>query len=341
MPPNLGRFSKSKRQNKDSFFQRQYLWNVPEGNRPDFSDIYSHGENIPISWNALNNSIYDLWITSWNWDVHPVALCLARSVNLAHDGALNLINPNPPSEFFVNKTRYVLRFKPPTPEGKYVPLDPEIVSPGFFIVSPSEKSGKSVTTGISSSSSSPTPPILATIQEIAATEAPSSSQSTNAQHGIMSTGAAAGLTIGLVLSVSLLVCFIVGALHMRRRGQAKQQSEPEITTIALPEKVCAMSRSKRRRDRLAKWPRRMLPLDRIRPKRIVSGKSSDGKERGLFVSVESKSPVLEVEFSTPWRTSPELPRDEGWIVYELYGGGREDDPVELPAESRPRYRESE
>ncbi|KAK3988816.1 hypothetical protein QBC44DRAFT_397370 [Cladorrhinum sp. PSN332] len=330
MPPNLGRYIRFKRQINDSNIQRQYFWNVPEGNRPDFSDTYSHGESIPVSWNALNNSVYDLWITSWNWDVHPVALCLARSVNLAHDGALNLINPNPPSEFFANKTRYVLRFKPPTPQGQYVALDPEIVSPGFFIIS--AKSTETASSPSSSSSSSPTPSHLSTLEDIINTS-PASSQGTDSTHRSMSSGAAAGLTIGLVLLVSFLVFFVVGALHMRRRRQAKQQSQ-EIKTIPLPEKA-SPTRSQRRRQRLAKWPRRMLPLDKFKPKKAVKGQGNDEKDRGAFVSVDLKSPIVEVELSTPWRTSPELPGDEGWIVHELYGGGRRDlGPVELPADSR-------
>lgn len=57
--------------------QRQYLWNKPDGDHPDFSETYTHGDEILVSWNALNNSIYDLWLTSWGFDADPVALCLA------------------------------------------------------------------------------------------------------------------------------------------------------------------------------------------------------------------------------------------------------------------------
>lgn len=62
--------------------QRQYLWNVPSGKQPDFSESYTHGQNIPISWNALNNSVYDLWLTTWNFEVNPMALCLASKFDL-------------------------------------------------------------------------------------------------------------------------------------------------------------------------------------------------------------------------------------------------------------------
>jgi hypothetical protein len=65
------------RRQEDSGIQRQYLWNAPDGNQPDFTETFNHGEDILVSWNALNNSIYDLWLTSWNYDPDPVTLCIA------------------------------------------------------------------------------------------------------------------------------------------------------------------------------------------------------------------------------------------------------------------------
>ncbi len=57
--------------------QRQYLWSAPNGSQPDFYNTYTYGDAILVSWNALNNSLYDLWLTSWDIDPDPVALCLA------------------------------------------------------------------------------------------------------------------------------------------------------------------------------------------------------------------------------------------------------------------------
>ena len=342
--PNLGRFGRRRGLYNDNSIQRQYLWNVPEGNRPDFSESYAHGENIPISWNALNNSMYDLWITSWNWDSNPVALCLASefskinhevatftytetagSVNLAHDGSLNLINPNPPSAFFADKSRYVLRFKPPTPQGQYVPLDPEIVSPAFFIVKPEEK-GKPTTTATadatsSSSSASSAPSLITAIEDIVASS-PSSSQSPNSRmsHGTMSSGAAAGLTIGLVFLVFLVVFLAVGIFYMRRRRAQRQAQQTPTAT----EKT-AIIRPQRRRKRLMTWSRRLR-----RDMKESRGQAKDEKKRGWFVSLEAKSPTID-GLPAAWANSPELPGDEGWVIHELYGGEtRRPGPVELP-----------
>lgn len=57
--------------------RRQYLWNTPAGDKPDFAETYTHGDEVVFSWNALNNSIYDLWLTSWKPGPEPVAVCLA------------------------------------------------------------------------------------------------------------------------------------------------------------------------------------------------------------------------------------------------------------------------
>ncbi|KAL2017420.1 hypothetical protein VTK56DRAFT_2222 [Thermocarpiscus australiensis] len=200
----------------DESIQRQYLWNVPDGKRPDFSETFIHGDNILISWNALNNSIYDLWLTSWNYDPSPVAVCLARAVNLAHDGNLNLVTPDPASPQLVNTTRYVLRFKPPTSQGQFIASDPDLTSPGFFIVTASvRQQGASSTVTSQAATASATKSGPKPSRAVATTPAspePSSQGSPS--------GAAAGITIGLILAVGLLVALEVAYFTWwRRRGR--------------------------------------------------------------------------------------------------------------------------
>jgi hypothetical protein len=65
--------------------RKEYLWNTPDGDRPDFFETYTHGDIIPISWNALNHSIYDLWLTSWDMDVDPVVWCLQSKSSGKHE----------------------------------------------------------------------------------------------------------------------------------------------------------------------------------------------------------------------------------------------------------------
>lgn len=122
-------------------------------------------------------------------------------MNLAHDGNLRLVTPDPPSAQFANRTRYVLRFKPPTEQGEFVASDPELSSPGFFIVQASADR-EATPTRIRA----PPPTDVAT---------PGSDSEDSAAN--MSTGASAALTIGLILAVALLVAIEVAYFTWRRR----------------------------------------------------------------------------------------------------------------------------
>ncbi|KAK4174636.1 hypothetical protein QBC36DRAFT_191830 [Triangularia setosa] len=223
--------------------QRQYLWNVPNGKQPDFSESYTHGQNIPISWNALNNSVYDLWLTTWNFEVNPMALCLARAVNLGHDGSLNLKTPNIPPETLSTKTRYVLRFKPQTRQGGYVPGDPELSSPAFFIIDSSQTVRAEPTSSSATSSSqitfrttisTPTPIATGFNTTVTTTFVPLPPSEDNASNPEnMSSGQAAALTIGLILAVALLVACEIAYLMWRRRQKRKVQQTRRLKNKSL------------------------------------------------------------------------------------------------------------
>ncbi|KAK3299627.1 uncharacterized protein B0H64DRAFT_102828 [Chaetomium fimeti] len=189
--------------------RRQYLWNTPDGDKPDFAETYTHGDELVFSWNALNNSIYDLWLTSWKPGPDPVAVCLARAVNLAHDGNLKLVTSDPPTAQLANETRYVLRFKPPTGQGEFVASDTDLSSPGFLLVEPAFHQQDAPST------TAPAPPTKSRVTPAreTATTALGSEESVSE----MSPAAAAGLTIGLILIVAFLVAVEVGYLMWRRK----------------------------------------------------------------------------------------------------------------------------
>ncbi|KAK4652464.1 hypothetical protein QC762_502980 [Podospora pseudocomata] len=223
--------------------QRQYLWNVPSGKQPDFSESYTHGQNIPISWNALNNSVYDLWLTTWNFEVNPMALCLARAINLGHDGSINLKTPNIPPQTLSTKTRYVLRFKPQTKEGGYVSADPELCSPAFFITDssqtvqaePESNPVTSTQTTLPTRSLAPTH-IPTSIDNTTVTTSflplpPGEDGTANSEN--MSSGQAAALTIGLILTVALLVACEVAYLMWRRKQKRKMQQSRRLKNKSL------------------------------------------------------------------------------------------------------------
>ncbi|SPQ24209.1 3937d656-79c9-477e-8230-3ca5da4c978a [Thermothielavioides terrestris] len=201
--------------------QRQYLWSSPNGTQPDFSESFTDGDEILISWNALNNSIYDLWLTSWKMGPDLVALCLARAVNIGHDGNLKLVTSNPPPAQMANQTEYVLRFKPPTSQGGFVASDPDLSSPGFLLLR-SSVVGEGVPSVAASTMATASPTgFQATPSRDIITSTPASEGSTPD----MSPAAAAGLTIGLVLAVALLAAIEVAYLLWRRKRRRERHED--------------------------------------------------------------------------------------------------------------------
>ncbi|KAL2177326.1 uncharacterized protein P884DRAFT_243301 [Thermothelomyces heterothallicus CBS 202.75] len=270
--------------------QREYLWNTPDGDKPDFAEAYTYGDEILVSWNALNNSIYDLWLTSWQVGPDPVVLCLA--MNLAQDGSLKLVTSDPPAAEFARETKYVFRFKPPTSQGEFVASDPDLSSPGFLLVEPSSRQNNFVpsttsTTQSPSATPAPIPTQFPAMPSLDVATPPAGSEDTKPN---MSPIAAAGLTIGLILAVVLLVVVEVGYLMWRRRRRRRRGHGDESD-----EKTPAPARR-------WWWKRR----------------SKDEGDRGLFIQVGKAERIIDDKV---WM-SPELPGDSTWgqsVLHELQG----------------------
>lgn len=199
-------------------------------------------------------------------------------MNLGHDGNLKLVTSDPPAAELASRTRYVLRFKPPTGQGEFAASDPDLSSPGFLLVEPTVNQ-KDVPSNTASSTATASPTqFRATPSRGVATSVPDTEEPVPD----MSPGAAAGLTIGLILFVALLVVMEVGYLMWRskRRGGLGDDRTPIS-----------------RRQKL----RRL-------------GKS----DRGLFAEVDKTEMAIN---DTVWM-SPELPGDSTWgqrLVHELQG----------------------
>jgi len=44
------------------------VWNAPDGSQVDFRQTFFDGQSMPVAWTACNNSIDDIWITSFDED---------------------------------------------------------------------------------------------------------------------------------------------------------------------------------------------------------------------------------------------------------------------------------
>lgn len=296
-PVGLQKAPVAPRQDNAEVARRQYLWNTPDGKQPDFSETFTFGEDMLVSWNALNNSICDLWLTSWDLDPSPVALCLARAVYLGQDGNLKLVTQNPPSAQLANRSRYALRFKPPTSQGQFVASEPDLSSPGFFIVraSPTNRNNAALsTTATATATASAPPPLLLTTPSAAASSA-STLPGPNEPAPNMTPSAAAGLATGLILAVALLAALEVAYLMWRRKRRRRRRRRREQGGEGGGTESTAASSTRG-------WMR--------------FGKRGRG---GVFV------PVDKAEMPSEWM-SPELPGDSDWgqaqvRFHELHGGG--------------------
>jgi hypothetical protein len=238
--------------------QRAYLWNSPDGTKPNFAQKYTFGDDIVISWNALNNAIYDLWLTSWDLDTNPVTFCLMSkmtqppqhttpeeypadacrpgAVNLSYDGGLHLETSVTPTNELARETRYVLRFKPPTPQGNFVASDPDLSSPGFLLV---QRGAENDPGGqVAAQSAAPTTTLLSGVftttvfltspsRSISTTAAEADEgQSKGGEDGTaagLSPAATTGLIVGLILGLGLLLVMGVFYLSWRRKKRRGAQ----------------------------------------------------------------------------------------------------------------------
>jgi len=62
-------------------------WNIPEGTRPNFTDVYNNGNSITWSWQGMNRSMSDLWLTSFD-PTASYALRVASNINITEPGTL-------------------------------------------------------------------------------------------------------------------------------------------------------------------------------------------------------------------------------------------------------------
>ncbi|KAL2125684.1 hypothetical protein VTJ04DRAFT_2049 [Mycothermus thermophilus] len=226
--------------------QRAYLWNSPDGTKPNFAQKYMFGDDIVISWNALNNAIYDLWLTSWDLDTNPVTFCLMRAVNLSYDGGLHLETSVTPTNELARETRYVLRFKPPNPQGNFVASDPDLSSPGFLLVQrgaendPGGQVAAQSTASAAVETAAPTTTLLSGVftttvfltspsRSISTTAAEADGgQSKGGEDGTaagLSPAATTGLIVGLILGLGLLLVMGVFYLSWRRKRRGAQGND--------------------------------------------------------------------------------------------------------------------
>lgn len=56
----------------------QNRWKVPDGYKSDLSQTFTSGQTLPVSWQSMNESTNDLWVTTWNYNEVQYSSLIAR-----------------------------------------------------------------------------------------------------------------------------------------------------------------------------------------------------------------------------------------------------------------------
>ncbi|KAK3317400.1 hypothetical protein B0T19DRAFT_405095 [Cercophora scortea] len=281
------------------------MWKSPRGDKPDLSQTFVDGVDIPLSWKTVNGSgLYDLWLTRWELDAHPLVVYLARAIDLGHAGNFTLtITSLPPRKMTTTTststtTKYTLCFKPHArQDSPSQGPGPSYSSPSFFIADASEPSDLRRHVLPSSPMTTPSSPPQSANPILSDTTSPASEP--DPSYPTVSPGAAAGLAIGLILAVALLAAIEIAYLmwwRRRRQPGDRPQSQPQLPAAEVA------GEGERRRGIKVRWK----PWGVFGRLRWV--------DREDDVPPVTPVPLLEVESGFAF---PQVP------VYELQGRGME------------------
>ncbi|EJT77559.1 hypothetical protein GGTG_02665 [Gaeumannomyces tritici R3-111a-1] len=223
---------------------QEAVWNVPSGKAKDLSQTFQLGQLVPLSWNAYNGTVCDLWLTTWDPNDPRYEYRINENVDLRRNGNMNWRVPTlgHTIEMAKQTAKFVLRFKPPSPSGVFKSNEPELSSPGFLLIMGDLSTATSASSSTSTSSSS----TLSTEAGAVATPAktPSSTPTPTPTptpeppaagiSGAAIGGIAAGAIAGLAAASVLVWLFIFRA--RKKRAAAAAASAENATYAGAPSK---------------------------------------------------------------------------------------------------------
>ncbi|KIV77988.1 hypothetical protein PV11_09759 [Exophiala sideris] len=206
------------------FAQDAGQWIIPDGAKANFTDVYNNGNSLTWSWEGMNHSMSDLWLTSYDPTL-SYALRVASNINITESGTL-------PWTITVNDTlididdRFCLRFVPTGTDIFPFQTD-QFPSPAFLIL----QQGQPLPAATDSTSTfSPTPASTASSQATTTASSFSSTSSSSAppppSKPNLSAGAKAGIGIGAaaVFFIIMALLFVVLRLYRRVKAASNQHS---------------------------------------------------------------------------------------------------------------------
>ena len=195
-------------------------WRNPDSSRPDLSQSYHNADAIVLSWQGLNESLSDLWLTSYD-TTHDYALRIAANINITNTGTL-------PWTVTVNETeididdRFTLRFIPTGTVYQALQVD-QFASPGFILlqrgeIAPPSNGSATNTAGISSTEATGVR-VTSSDSPSGASVSPTSTPAGDSSSG-MGSGTKAGIAIAATVSVVVILALLLWVVRLRRRVNA-------------------------------------------------------------------------------------------------------------------------
>lgn len=190
-------------------------WTNPSAHLPSFTSTYLVGERILLSWQPLNLSTNDLWLIRYNIS-NDFTLRIASALDLSQAGSFPWTIAVSEEEVEMD-TRFMFAFVP-TGSSYDATQDSGLDSPAFNLMMVNQNTPADGTP----SSSSPNAPASPTTSSSGSQSSPSSTDTASStstssnDRSHLSTGAIAGIAVGVLAAVGL-ACFFGGYLVFKKR----------------------------------------------------------------------------------------------------------------------------
>jgi hypothetical protein len=189
-------------------------WLNPDASQSDFSSSYHNSEGIVFAWEGLNQSLSDLWISSYD-TTNPYSLRIATNINITGPGNLPWTVTVSGEEIDLDD-RFRLHFVP-TGTAYVAGQSDQIESPGFLLLQPGDVDSSSPsTTAVEAPSST-----ISTASLTSTTEpTPSATASPSSEDSGISTGTKIGAAVAVVGFLIITFALAIWVVRLRRRVKA-------------------------------------------------------------------------------------------------------------------------
>ncbi|TGO44821.1 hypothetical protein BCON_0458g00030 [Botryotinia convoluta] len=209
------------------------VWIVPDGNTADLSKTYTEGITLQVTWNPAPEgyqfqTLSNLWVTTWDYDITQFSQLLAENVNTNNSGTYDW-TITIPTGVLSRDAKHVLRFKDLS--SVYDSSSQEISSTGFLVINGASSLTSTASptpirlTQTSSSASSTAIASTSTTQSVISTTSATPASISTSEGSGLSGGAKASIAVGVVV-VAFSITGLAFLFFKRQRHAKRSSTEP-------------------------------------------------------------------------------------------------------------------